>query len=418
MFSFVFLLSFFPSFRWIPSISAEFQPIGGVIALIIISWWVVLSRFKVNRSIFFLLMYFFILVVAYALGIPKGERGSLIDLFSYMIGPSLLVYMYNEGHKIKAFQVYIVISIFLAFLAVQCFTPSAMRGELSSIMQIILPRFSFLESGGIRGISFAYAEPAHAARYIWLLIFIVFYCNSLGYINLREKVVTLAIILILSIMNKSATLLFMSFITFGLWLFFRLAFEKNIYKVLILLLAIFLLVPVVSVLINYFGFSYFPRLEQLVLSFSDIYALGAFSMDDLQFFGSIRFISVYAGYAVPSISWFGFGVGNSGNYLLEVIDLVGFNTADIGFIQNQMTSEYLKAGAYVAQLVADIGVLGVAIGLFFCIYTLFCLIATRSPLIISFGIVSLLQLLFYSTTTITAPWVVLGLALCHRKIDS
>ncbi|EKD4358631.1 hypothetical protein ORO86_004880, partial [Escherichia coli] len=143
---------------------------------------------------------------------------------------------------------------------------------------------------------------------------------------------------------------------------------------------------------------------------------GSFTLNDLQYFGSIRLISVIAGYAGAFIEPLGAGIGNGGNEIFQIMDKIGFNTNAISFLTSQDV-EYLKPNAYGAQISLDAGILGLVIVIIFtvCVFLKIDTTTKTQCFFSSLLALSIFQILFFSTTTITAPWMTLALSLFALK---
>ncbi|HBD0119200.1 TPA: hypothetical protein KFU06_004495, partial [Escherichia coli] len=108
--------------------------------------------------------------------------------------------------------------------------------------------------------------------------------------------------------------------------------------------------------------------------------------------------------------------GNGGNEIFQIMDKIGFNTNAISFLTSQDV-EYLKPNAYGAQISLDAGILGLVIVIIFtvCVFLKIDTTTKTQCFFSSLLALSIFQILFFSTTTITAPWMTLALSLFALK---
>lgn len=415
--SVVFFLSFFCSISIIPGINSEFQPVAAIVSFFFLVYNGALFKNN-NRYSLFLYSYLSALVLYTVVGVYTYGISSIVAFISYLVGPILLIYFLCFPDTINTRRVYVICFIYVVFMLLQLMTPQSIANIINPYLDFVIPRLKLgLSDSGIRGISLTYSEPAHAARFIFLL----FSCAAFLYLRKelsKQGFVRICILVMaLSFATRSATVFGIFALYFIFYAFFVFILNSSLYRVIRFLLLFIALCSLMIMVSIYFEWYKYGRIGQLYISANEVYHNG-FSIDDLQLFGSIRFISVIAAYYGGFDSISGLGVGGGALNLLSYISKFGFNVSDIGFIQNQMTSDILKPGSYIAQVVLDLGMVGYFFSLLFAFYSFRFVLKSHSPMMISIGVCSLLQLFFMSTTTIPVPWIALALSIksTDRKV--
>lgn len=421
--SFVFCLvlffSIFCSFNFFPFITAEVQPVIGVFILL---YGVVYfsTTLKINYPSLFILIFFLALLPSLVLGISVKAVNGVSYLF-YLIGPAIFCYFYKYFYLLTRSHLKFFIVIFFIISLLQALSPETINSIINPYFEMLIKRARFGFYGDMRGVGILYSEPAHAAKYIFVLTVLLisfkltpFFFSELNSGETKSSFWLALMLFICILLNKSASL----YGTYVLLMFFYLFFYV-IKPTPIRLIIILSSIPVLAGLI-YIGallelYTYLPeRLASLVSSYNSV--KDNFTLNDLQYFGSIRLISVIAGYAGPFIQPLGVGIGNGGTEIFNIMQVVGFDLNSINFLTKQDV-EFLKPNAYGAQIAIEAGVLGLLAIIVFLIYFIFCIrVKTKIECFYSSLLaLSLFQILFFSTTTVTAPWMTLALSLYSLK---
>ncbi|HHQ2324140.1 hypothetical protein AB7W56_17400 [Providencia rettgeri] len=418
-FNLVLFFSIFCSFNFIPFISAEIQPIVGV--FIILSGFIsFLFTKKISKPALTISLFFISLIPCLTYSIILNGITSSITYFMYMIGPAIFCYFYKNYKKLNLSQVKFFLYTFTIISIVQALSPDTLNNIINPYFELLIKRARFGFYGDMRGVGILYSEPAHAAKYIFVLMIMYIslkispqiYSNNKS-INKNSLVIILCI-LICIILNKSASLYFM--ITFLLLLYFFLnTLHLNPRKLFTLTILSLLTISIGIIATNLnIEFMYPKRISSLVDSFSLV--RDNFSLNDIQYFGSIRIISVIAGYAGSIIEPFGTGIGNGGNVIFLIMNQIGFDTNSITFLTSQDV-EFLKPNAYGAQIALESGLIGLIMIISLSIYCISKIRITTKAYCFysSVLIISIFQILLFSTTTVTAPWMTLAISLYALK---
>ncbi|KAA1050727.1 hypothetical protein [Pseudocitrobacter sp. 73] len=415
----VFFFSIFCSFNFLPFISAEVQPVIGVF-IIAYGTIQILLNLKLSSSSFSIVIFLFFLAPSFVIGIlTKASNG--ITIFFYLIGPAVFCYFYKYFGFLQKKHLVIILTIFFIVSIIQAISPDSINGIINPIFEKIIKRGRLGFYGGGRGVGVLYSEPAHAAKYIFLLsaLLITMIISPKLFLDInthynRKNIFLVFMLVVCVFLNKSASL----YATYLILLFFYLFFyflSANVNRLLSFFIIAPMLLFAVYVFILFGGYNFLPeRLSGIMNSFLEVRK--DFSLNDLQYFGSIRIISVIAGYAGAFIEPLGVGLGNGGDEIFQIMEKVGFNTNAISFLTSQDV-EFLKPNAYGAQISLDAGVLGFVIVMSFTIYLLSKInTATKTHCFFSSLLaLSIFQILFFSTTTVTAPWMTLALSLFALK---
>lgn len=417
-FSIVLFFSIFCSFNFIPFISAEIQPVIGI--FIILSGFIgFFITFKLSKPALVISLYFLALIPYLIYGILENGISNGITYFMYMIGPAVFCYFYKNFKLLTLNQVKFYIYIFTFISVIQALSPEFINNIINPYFELIIKRARFGFYGDMRGVGILYSEPAHAAKYIFILIifFISFRLSPQLYSpnnTIIKKYYLLLCISICVILNRSASLYFMILLLVLLYYILNLLKinpRKLFYFTLVFIFTFIFLYIILNLNI---GVIYPQRISSLIDSF--FLVKDNFSLNDIQYFGSIRLISVISGYAGSIIEPLGTGIGNGGNIIFSIMNRVGFDTNSITFLTTQDV-EFLKPNAYGAQIALESGIVGLIITILLSIYCLSKIkIATNIHCFYSSVlIISIFQILFFSTTTVTAPWITLALSLYSLK---
>lgn len=415
-FNIVLFFSIFCSFNFIPFISAEIQPIIGIFILLFCLTNSILFL-KISKPELTTALFFLTLLPSFIYGVSSNPSNS-ITYFMYMIGPAIFCYFYKNFYLLSAKQIKIYIYIFSFFSIAQTLSPDFINNLINPYFELIIKRARFGTYGDMRGVGILYSEPAHAAKYIFLLlVFFISYKLTPFIYTRNDKLKTYTSIMLISIciiLNKSASLYFMLLLLLLTFLFFYL-FKLNPTKIIlsIVIFIISILYIWLSLILN-FELPLPQRISSLIDSFWKV--KDRFTLNDIQYFGSIRLISVISGYVGGIIEPLGVGIGNGGKEIFLIMNKIGFDTNSITFLTSQNV-EFLKPNSYGAQIVLEGGLLGLSSIIILSAYCLYQVkINTNSHCFYSAVLViSIFQILFFSTTTVTAPWLMLALSLYALK---
>ncbi|WP_193016644.1 hypothetical protein [Proteus sp. FME41] len=416
LFKITLFFSIFCSFNFIPFISAEIQPIIGIF-IILLSIFNFIFFQKISKSGLVVLFFFIILLPSLIYGIKNGLSNAA-TYFMYMIGPAIFCYFYKNFDLLSTKQIKFYIYIFIYFSIIQTLSPEFINNLINPYFELLIKRARFGTYGDMRGVGILYSEPAHAAKYIFLIcVFIISYRLTPHIYTKNSNFKTnflIVLIFICIILNKSASLYFMFLLLLVIFLFFyffRISSSKIIISSLILII-----LPLYIWLSYTFNIGVIlpTRISSLIDSFWMV--KDRFTLNDIQYFGSIRLISVISGYVGGIIEPMGVGIGNGGKEIFLIMNQVGFDTNSITFLTTQNV-EFLKPNSYGAQIALESGLLGLILIIILSTYCL-CQIKVNSNTNCFYSsvlVISIFQILFFSTTTVTAPWLMLALSLYALK---
>ncbi|HAS6104885.1 TPA: hypothetical protein ACGUW9_002621 [Vibrio vulnificus] len=388
---------------------AETQPISALIVLIVVFGKYIENR-KISIAFIYVIGYSVLLLPWLLLGMFDSVPRAFLYWALYLLGPIVFAYFftYYSENKTKKL-VSNLICFFVLLSIVQYIFPFSLSNTIEPYLDHFVKRMHMSRFDDARGVGLIFSEPSHAARALWLLIVLQFLYTS----NRRLLLFFLITTLIFVLTNKSVTLIFLLFLTFLFW--FSLEYKKAAMIIFLLTLLILPLgfISILSLSENYDSATEVSRVGQLLNSVSLVWERG-FTLNDLQYFGSIRSISLITGYMSALIEPLGYGLGVGASHTLDNMNLVGFDPSSIWFINNQLVGDVIKPYSYMAQIFQDIG----AFAIFFLVFITFKIISIarkgKSKLdsrVASVLFVSCFQLLFYSSTTMPVAWVGLGISL-------
>ncbi|ELZ9636549.1 hypothetical protein [Proteus mirabilis] len=416
LFKIILFFSIFCSFNFIPFISAEIQPIIGIFIILFSIFNFVFFQ-KINKSGLVVLFFFIILLPSLIYGIKDGLSNAA-TYFMYMIGPAIFCYFYKNFDLLSTKQIKFYTYIFVCFSIVQTLSPEFINNLINPYFELLIKRARFGTYGDMRGVGILYSEPAHAAKYIFLIFIFIISYRLTPHIYTKNSNFKTTFLIVLTficvILNKSASLYFMFLlllIIFLFFYFFRISSPKIIISSLILII-----LPIYIWLSYTFNIGVIlpTRISSLIDSFWMV--KDRFTLNDIQYFGSIRLISVISGYVGGIIEPMGVGIGNGGKEIFLIMNKVGFDTNSITFLTTQNV-EFLKPNSYGAQIALESGLLGLT---FIIILSIYCFSQIRVNTNVNCFysavlVISIFQILFFSTTTVTAPWLMLALSLYALK---
>lgn len=405
-FTVVFCFTFFSAFRYFPFLDSEMQPVSGVLSIIFFGFLAIKNR-KVELDVLLYFLFCFYLLPFLLLGISIDTFLSLTGYVSYIVSPVLMIFFKIHAQYLKFFHVKLILISFLLISLLQLCTPSSIAIAIEPILNVFINRWSFNNDFfAVRGVSLFYSEPAHAGKFLWLLYVIVEFLKEKLKISRREYILSLATIFLLMLLTRSATAIALCVITYLICFSFNhFNFKRFIFipfSIVFICFAFYLLYDLEVLKLG--------RLGQIFSSVNLIYERG-FEIEDLQYFGSIRFISVIGGYYSMLVKPLGYGLGIGQLYTIDAINLFGFDIYKISFLSQDgiISFDKLKPFAYVPILLQDVGVFFLVFLFPFVFYVMKVFSLTRSNMMKSVIVVSVFQLFFLSSASLPTPWVALGL---------
>jgi hypothetical protein len=365
----VFMLSFFPFLRLLP-ISAETQPIAGLVAMIII------LLYGVKKSVYSLTLLWLIFIIAdyYVLSIilrPYLFLEISLHTIAYFIPLFIFLSLYDKLDLLSPRLYFLVLGLWLALGLIQYFEfLSPVERGLDPFLNVFANRRFSGGYGGVRGAKFFSPEPAAAS--ISIILFMVtgifFYMvRRIGRTAMWLAILASAIMVFL---NKSATammfvvLFFVGFLARYFVVFVRgltsLSFPR---RVLYVPLCVILVLASVwfssAILTNKYG--YHSRFLQVTENaWNQVIVQRDVSLSTLAYIGGWRFPTVYVGYCSLGQNY---GLGRGVAAWLTDFDQVarscGIRLGDFAFsFSGRRELPTLKPCSYGSTLAFDTGVFG------------------------------------------------------------
>ena len=398
---FVFFFAVLSSFNVLPFLAADIQPWVVLLALPMVLSSIVLFKNEYGFEAFVAL--FIVLLIPYtAIGVVKYGLGSAVNFFLYICGPVFLLFFHKYSPHVNVFKTLRIFAwLFLLVGLFEVLVPNGLAIKLEPYSSAMVKRLWLVDYDESRGISLLFSEPSHAARAIWILTLL--FAMSFNRMTNAQQLGYGAILCFLIITNGSATVYALIVMTAVVYSGFN-AREKVkwIFRLLILVTGVVLLIYIMILFDA-------GRIADIYKRLS-VTAEGGLSVEILKVFGGIRLVSEYAALKIFLVNPFGLGVGSSQFETLPMLTSMGIDETNNWFIRTLYEwydRDTLKPSSYFTQMLVDVGILGVM--LFLYLFVRLFRVVVRKPLYLAFAVVALLQLLFLSTTSIPAPWVVLGL---------
>lgn len=361
---------------------------------------VVLHQLKIKKSIlFFLVLVSFLAYPAFLAMYLKYF--DIMILSGYFFSLATVYYFSTYKFQLDRQEIAFIIGLMITISLFQILNFKVLA-ILDPILQTLVHRWHlYLPSPG-RGAQLWFSEPAHAARAIWLISFLTWMSGST---KLSAK--HFAIILLLVIFNGSATAFGLFMLTGMFYLLFA-----NYLKIKNAVIACIILSGIVIISIIGINSELVPRLTQSINAL--IVLINNFSVIDLQYFGSIRFVSVLFGYLSLWYNPLGFGPGGSGHELLNIMRVNGLDVSAINFLKNFEGDPVVRPGSFASQVSMDFGIFGIVTIMILCICLIIPILRSTSPWVKAFAFTSVFQIFLFSNLTNPVPFIVLGI--CYRKV--
>lgn len=332
-------------------------------SIVLIFLWYLL-RCRVYKKVF----YINIIVICFIcfMGFLHGG-GCLGDYILLLVGPNIFAYFYySEFLPSKKLLKWFIVGSLVIAVAIE---PSAL-----------------LSTRGVHGL---YSEPSHFGRYVIVAIIIL----SL----LWRKSVFILYVLPVFIVNKSASALAV-----------YLASLFDVRHVIKTVVAGFILILGIVMATIFFSsdvrmLQQVSRIEQAMNSSSKV---DAAVLDQI---GSRRLLQAVVGYAVP----FDMPLGADDNVTLAGYSRqIGLPLSSVEYIAHHLTDiNALKPGSYLSEWFFDFGIPGAFVAIFMVSFFIYRGFKAKMTGPVAAGIFMLALL---STTTMLAPWVLLGVILNKR----
>lgn len=404
---FVLFFGVLSSFNVMPFLSADIQP--WVVFLAVPGVLPYLINIRNMSSIEASAVAFISFLILYSVfGVARYGSTAIVNLLLYVCGPIFLVFFCKFSIHLRAFKLMRLIAwMFLAVALFELFVPMGIAQKIDVYSSAIVKRMWFAEQDSTRGLQLLFSEPSHAARAIWvlLLLFVV----SLREMTKAQKFGYSAILAFLILTNSSATVYILSFGTALCYSAFNA--EDKLKWLLRVFLAAIVTFVFFAILVQ-FGSG---RVAEISNRLAQASAADGLSFEVLQVFGGIRLISEVAAAKVFIENPLGLGVGASQFQILPMLSTMGIDETNTWFISvliNWYQNDTLKPSSYFSQLLVDLGIFSVL--MLVVVWQVFKRVRL-SPICLSFFVMAVFQLVFLSTTSIPAPWIVLGLIASYGR---
>lgn len=421
----LFFFSFFPFLKIIPVITAEVQPISGILAFLILCLYGV-KKNLINYLCFILI---FIILFYSLISVLSGIQYISVALQVVAYTSSILIFIVLKDNLrtiskkvlIVAFSLYIITGI-LQELNVFGYVIYYLR------LNFLIPRISGGVFGGSRGVSFLSPEPSHSARIIFQMLatILLFRINWLRIkaknwqVSKKEFILYIVSVIFMLTINRSGTgilVLFIFSIAYGcgklVSIIRKPKLKSWIWFVSTLSLVILLTALLVILSKNYYDQFRFLGLINL-LTESDFWNLELPRF--LALLGGKRFLTVIIGYN-SLLNNFGLGHGVA-SYKIQFSYLAEFANIDLASIKTLPESvriaDSLKPDSYASSLAMDTGLIGLTM---IIVLLIVCYFQNKSSLELpdyvhhcrfALYAVAVFMILFYSSSAFPVPWVILA----------
>lgn len=390
------------------------------------------ARFTVNGPLLFAGTVA-VLLVAYLPALMQSTSATRwLTAAGYLAGPVAFLVLYNRAAGIALAPVASVLGMQWVTCAGQLAGIYGGLGPVTDVLQTVFVGFKTETLGGGRGCSGTYGEPSHLARYaiaILALTVVVGWQRGLGRTTHWSLAGLSALLVIATLSATGLALLVATAASAAGFAFIKRA--TPIQRVVLgaaggggaIAGALVLLLVNLNLGAQQTGPST-VRMFDLVRQASAV-ATKVEQIDfyDLQRFGGYRLINVYVGYASIGPHPLGQGPASYFETFQRTAAEVGVDLRKIAIWTSERIERRerppVKPNSYGAQLTYDFGILGLlavaGLGLFVTARMFARPVGTA---LAAFAVVGLLQILIYSTTTIMAPWILMGLlaSVRHRTV--
>jgi hypothetical protein len=396
------------------------QPVVGVIALV----YCLACLFRKDRmdeaKAFFLASLFAMTAYAAASIFILDGFSVITTYLTCLVGPALFMMFYRNFRLITARTYKLLVVIFLVVgLWESFFYLTSLFARVNAAVAPLFTKLDMYPGAAGRGILYWFTEPSYAAPYIVLLLGLGAHFRDQGALSRKWYGAGILAVLLLVFWNKSGSAALLLLLVAGLWAVVRFAKAPMPHKVVALVTVTggIVLLPVV---VNVLSSGLKIRFMELIKALVDVLYSGGIAklltIEMLDFFASMRFVSVLVGYGSIGLSTIGFGLGSALTVYADVSRALGIDPYAVEHLR-RFSVENIKPSSYFAQLGLDMGVVGVVLCVPLVIYLVRRIRTITSgtrALVFAAAGVGLVQLLFVSTTTIPAPWLALCLVAAWR----
>jgi hypothetical protein len=411
-----FFFCFFPFLKVLP-ITAETQPIAGIIGLIII------LHFGIKRNIFSLTLLWFIFIVLGYYMITSALKPSMlpkitINTVAYFIPLFVFLGLQDKMHLLSVKLYFTILYLWLGLGLLQYFNFVApLNSLLESILQHLISRYQSDAYGVTRGVAFFSQEPSAGATSIILLLITGVYFYAAGRISRKSMWQAVAASLLMVLLNKSGTGGFMlAIFVFGFFIGYCMAFIRD--GKFLLFVRKFVLIPaVITLLVAGFlslasKYNYRSRfIDSANVMYKAVFIHGKANLYTFAMIGGFRFLTLYVGYASLAEN---FGLGHGTASWLTDFDRVaraaGVYLEDYPLREEERFLKAVKPNAYTATVAFDMGIIGLVPLVLFFTFFLFSKARTRLPPPIfaaKFGILltAIAHVVSFGLITLPLPWL-------------
>ena len=199
-----FFFCFFPFLKILP-ITAETQPIAGIIGLIII------LLFGIRRNIFSLALLWFIFIVLGYYMVTSVLKPSLLpkitlNTIAYFIPLFVFLSLQDRMHLLSVKLYFTTLYLWLGLGLLQYFNFIApLNSLLESTLQHIISHYRSSSYGGARGVAFFSQEPSAGVTSVILLLITGVFFYTAGRISRKSMWQAVAVSFLMILLNKSGT---------------------------------------------------------------------------------------------------------------------------------------------------------------------------------------------------------------------
>lgn len=358
LFELSFIGIFFMYFNLIP-ISGEAQPIIVFIAMIFSSIIFLLKKYKICMTLDLLLICIHILIVIiyFVIHLIIGGK-NFIEFFRIIIGPLMYITILNKVEYINYSHIKKIVYFILSIFIIQFFKIPFFIRFLEKLFNILMPRNS-IYGVGTRGLTILTPEPSYFAYFAMLLLYSLDFIKikNKNYINETEIIIIKFIIIIISLMTKSA-------LVYVFILIYLLKFIKLRYLIKILP---YIFTSILIALFVYFkGIEFNNRFIEII---SRYISFKSFDIKEILFFSEpsvgsrllINYLYVISIFEFP----FGMGIGVMRDKWLDIAIRFNIPIFKNPIINNAaIIGQSLNAQAYIPHIIGTLGFLSLPLILF------------------------------------------------------
>jgi hypothetical protein len=415
----IYLLNFFPFFKIIPFIKAEIQPIAALFSIFYFFIFDLRDKRRIYRTYISAYPYIFVLLVYSCISLffyssfNELELGFILQSISIFLAPLTVFLVLIDrvnwiSLNIFRFSIYSWFSI--SFL--QAFASGLLSAiGISSLLSLVISRFSVQSVGFGRGVAGFSPEPSYAAHIILLMFTLAIFLYRKKRIKKSEWLIMMSMSLFMVVVNQSATLGFFVAVfaaSYGLSEFLK-GGQKTIYIFITSILLIFVSIVCISIFPQILEIRFLSVISNFVTAIS---GENGRVFDILEFsdaYGSVRSSAVQVGYeSIFHTNGIGLGMGGWGSNSIEIAEQTkASETSQYLFIYGDTP---IRPYAYASFVAMDMGLIGL-ISLTGMLLRMIFLRLKRVSQVSSFSIACLLLFflgIYYNQpTSLPAHWLFL-----------